>query len=117
MAETMIAMVMLGIIASLMMSILRPGDIKSEILQKAGSSGLVQIDFASKHNIINTLPVIKQYSTYDVDTLQKMEMVMKKRYWILCFPLSLLYTNILCLEEESIIIGNMPMKDILTGIQ
>ena len=37
-----------------------------------------QIDFASKHNIINTLPVIKQYSTYDVDTLQKMEMVMKK---------------------------------------
>ena len=38
-----------------------------------------QIDFASKNNVINTLPVIKQFGLYDLDILQQLEEIMKKR--------------------------------------
>ena len=38
-----------------------------------------QIDFASKNNVINTLPVIKSFGLYDLDILQKLEDLMKKR--------------------------------------
>lgn len=40
-----------------------------------------QIDFASKNDVINTLPIIKQYGLYDIDTLLNMEAIMKKRSW------------------------------------
>ncbi len=36
-----------------------------------------QIDFASKNDVINTLPIIKRYGYLDMDILQKMESVMK----------------------------------------
>lgn len=38
-----------------------------------------QIDFASRHNVINALPIIKEYGIYDIDILQDMEKLMKKR--------------------------------------
>ncbi len=38
-----------------------------------------QIDFASKNNVINTLPIIKRCGLHDIDILQKLESVMKKR--------------------------------------
>ena len=38
-----------------------------------------QIDFASKNNVVNALPIIKCYGIYDLDILRKMESLMKKR--------------------------------------
>ena len=38
-----------------------------------------QIDFASKNNVINTLPIIKDYGVLDIDILQDMEKIMKKQ--------------------------------------
>ena len=37
-----------------------------------------QIDFASKNNVINTLPVIKECGLYDVDILKNVETLMRK---------------------------------------
>lgn len=37
-----------------------------------------QIDFASKNNVLSTLPVINKNGIYDLDILNKMELVMKK---------------------------------------
>ncbi len=38
-----------------------------------------QIDFASKNDVINALPIIKQYGIYDLDILYSIELIMKKR--------------------------------------
>ncbi len=38
-----------------------------------------QIDFASKNDVIHTLPLIKRHGLYDADVLQKLEMLMQKR--------------------------------------
>lgn len=38
-----------------------------------------QIDFASKNNLINALPVIKNYANLEIDILQNIELIMKKR--------------------------------------
>ena len=38
-----------------------------------------QIDFAAKHNLVNALPVIKQHGIYDVDVLENMEVLLKRR--------------------------------------
>ena len=38
-----------------------------------------QIDFACKNDVFNTLPIIKSSGLYDVDTLQKLEKIMRKR--------------------------------------
>ena len=38
-----------------------------------------QIDFASKNDVINTLPVIKSFGLYDVNILRDLEKLMKKR--------------------------------------
>jgi hypothetical protein len=38
-----------------------------------------QIDFASKNIVINTLPIIKRCGLHDIDILQKLESVMRKR--------------------------------------
>jgi hypothetical protein len=40
-----------------------------------------QVDFASKNNVINALPMIKKYGLRDVELLQKLEEVMKDRGW------------------------------------
>lgn len=40
-----------------------------------------QIDFASKHDVINALPMIKRHGLYEVDVLTKLEMLMQKRRW------------------------------------
>lgn len=38
-----------------------------------------QIDFASKNNVLNTLPIIKRYGTYELDILRNMEALMRNR--------------------------------------
>lgn len=38
-----------------------------------------QIDFASKNDVLSTLPIIQQYGISDLDILQDMESLMKKR--------------------------------------
>ena len=38
-----------------------------------------QIDFASQHDVLNTLPIIKRYGIYDIDLLNDLESVMRKR--------------------------------------
>jgi hypothetical protein len=40
-----------------------------------------QIDFASKNDVLNTLPIIKQYGISDLDILQDMELLMRKRWY------------------------------------
>lgn len=40
-----------------------------------------QIDFASKNNVINALPIIKHHGIFDLDILQDMEVIMKKRQY------------------------------------
>ena len=47
-AETLIAIVMLGILGACALSTLRPANIKKDALLKAGSSTLLQISFATK---------------------------------------------------------------------
>ena len=39
-----------------------------------------QIDFASKNNILNTLPVIKSFGLYDLDILNNVELIRRKKY-------------------------------------
>ena len=38
-----------------------------------------QIDFASKNNVVNALPIIQLHGIYDLDVLRNMESIMKKR--------------------------------------
>ena len=38
-----------------------------------------QIDFASQHDVLNTLPIIKRYGIYDIDLLNDLESVMRIR--------------------------------------
>ena len=40
-----------------------------------------QIDFASKNDVLNTLPIIKQYGISDLDILRDMESLMRKRWY------------------------------------
>ena len=40
-----------------------------------------QIDFASKNDVLNTLPIIKQYGISDLDILRDMEPLMKKKHY------------------------------------
>jgi hypothetical protein len=40
-----------------------------------------QIDFASKNDVLNTLPIIKQYGISDLDILRDMESLMKKMWY------------------------------------
>jgi hypothetical protein len=40
-----------------------------------------QIDFACKNDVVNALPVIKNYSLLDVDILRGMEGIMRRRSW------------------------------------
>ena len=40
-----------------------------------------QIDFASRNNVINALPIIKDYGIRDLDVLRKMEEIMKIKYY------------------------------------
>ncbi len=40
-----------------------------------------QIDFASKNNVLNTLPIIKQYGISDLVVLRDMEALMKKKWY------------------------------------
>ena len=40
-----------------------------------------QIDFASKNNVLNTLPIIKQYGISDLNILRDMESLMRKKWY------------------------------------
>ena len=40
-----------------------------------------QIEFASKNDVINSLPVIKSQGLYDVPILKEMEKIMRERGW------------------------------------
>ena len=48
MAETLIAIVMLGVLGACALSTLRPANIKKDALIKSGASALLQINFATK---------------------------------------------------------------------
>ena len=47
-AESLIVMMIVGIIYVAMLNILRPGDISKDVLQKSGAKMMYQLDFASK---------------------------------------------------------------------
>lgn len=53
----------------------RIGDIASYLKEFTSK----QIDFASKNDLINALPVIKRYGNLELDILKKLETIMKKR--------------------------------------
>lgn len=64
-AESLITMMILSIIYVVIAGVLRPGDVKKEVLQKSGANMLYQLDFASKQILArNTV----NYTLYHLKT-------------------------------------------------
>ena len=64
-AESLITMMILSIIYVVIAGVLRPGDVKKDVLQKSGANMLYQLDFASKQILArNTV----NYTLYHLKT-------------------------------------------------
>lgn len=117
MAETLIAIVMLGVLGACALSLIKPSNIKKDALTKAGSSVYLQIGFATKQilakNSLNyqmtkllTLSGV-QFSINDEEADEKLaELYKKALYTSRNSTVPATYTALSLKNEEGSVVGS-----------